>query len=68
MRAPFAALALDDVAEAADTDVGAVALVAHEVVTVRPDVATPVLTARVVGAALPVNDGDAFARACGTDN
>ncbi|KAI0819140.1 hypothetical protein BC628DRAFT_1342399 [Trametes gibbosa] len=39
--------ALDDVAEAADTDVGAVVLVAHKVVTVRSDVVAPVLTARV---------------------
>ncbi|OJT02098.1 hypothetical protein TRAPUB_7431 [Trametes pubescens] len=60
-RAPLAALALDDVAGAADADVGAV-LVAREVV--RPDAVADALTVSVVGAALPVvNDGDALALA-----
>lgn len=60
-RAPFDAPALDDVAGAADADVGAL-LVAREVV--RPDAVAEVLTVSVVGAALPVvNDGDALALA-----
>ncbi|EIW53472.1 uncharacterized protein TRAVEDRAFT_52601 [Trametes versicolor FP-101664 SS1] len=60
-RAPFDAPTLDDVAGAAEADVGVV-LVAREVV--RPDAVAEALTVSVVGAALPiVNDGDALALA-----